>query len=275
MPALDPDQLERLPVAQHQLEITALRSIDDAPSLHSTVAHCQCRPDPAVDEHVIAFASEQRTKHAPAVGRVQFPVIVRRDVAEHEHELVGELHRIVRIGHEQRPVEAEPNLGCRHHVRVIPEQASIGHDEVVGERASRFDRRLRGAGHAIHLDGNLDAMPVDGRRLGKPVREVHDQTIALASRINGPGRPPLYVHALVRTPGVISRDEIRASRVTSTIFGSGFISGASTSFKTGVPPFGLQALSVGDSTARHHDDEEKNIEAQTFNRGKSVGRFHD
>ena len=76
VPAIDADQLERLAVAEHQLEVAALRRVDDAPPLQSAVAHGQRRADPAIDEHVVAFAAEQRAEDAAAVGRVQRPVIV-------------------------------------------------------------------------------------------------------------------------------------------------------------------------------------------------------
>ena len=77
VPAVDANQLERLAVAEHELEVAALRGVDDAPSLQRAIAHGHRRADPAVDEHVIAFAAEQRAEDAAAVRRMQFPVIVQ------------------------------------------------------------------------------------------------------------------------------------------------------------------------------------------------------
>ena len=53
---------------------------------------------------------------------------------KHQHELVGDADALVRIVDEQRPVQTEADLRGRHHVRVIPEEARVRHDEVVGER---------------------------------------------------------------------------------------------------------------------------------------------
>jgi hypothetical protein len=82
---------------------------------------------------VIPFAAEKRSKNATAVGRMQGPFVIQCDVAQHEHELIGDLHLIVRVFHQQRPVETESDLRGRHDMRVIPEQSCVGDDEVVRE----------------------------------------------------------------------------------------------------------------------------------------------
>ena len=62
---------------------------------------------------------------------------------------------------------------------------------------------------------------------------------------------------------------MRASSVISTILRIGIDVGRLDELQAGIPPGGLQALGLGDSTARRHDDEEKNDEKQTFHHSKS------
>ena len=188
----------------------------------------------------------------PLSAECSVPSSSSRDVAEHEHELVGDLHRVVRIVDEQRTVEAEAHLRGRHHVRVIPEQPGVGHDEVVGERSSRLDRRLA-MRPARRPSRWAPARRASGRSstCGSLLEKCTMSRSPRRARISGPGSPPLYVHASVRTPGAISSDATRASSVISTIFGSGLVSAASGSFSACVPPGGLQALGVGDAAARH------------------------
>ena len=120
-----------------ELEVPALRAVDDAPPLQRSAAHGQCGLDAAVDEQVIAFAAEQRADGASAVGRLQLAAAVfDGNVAQDKHELVGDVETLVGIFDEQRPIQAKPHLRGRHHVRVIPEQSGVGNDEVVGERSS-------------------------------------------------------------------------------------------------------------------------------------------
>ena len=79
---------------------------------------------------------------------------------------------------QQRAVQAESDLRRGHHVRVIPVESGVAHDEVVGERLAALDCRLRDVGHAVHLDRHPHAMPVNRRRLRQVVREVDDHAIA-------------------------------------------------------------------------------------------------
>ena len=55
------------------------------------VAHGQSGGLP-VDEHVVALAAEQRASAPPLSAGCSFPPLVYRDVAQHEHKLVGDLH---------------------------------------------------------------------------------------------------------------------------------------------------------------------------------------
>jgi len=105
-------------------------------------------------------------------------VAVDADVAQDEHVLVGDADALGRILDQQGAVQPEAHLRRRHHVGVIPEQARVGDGEVVGERSARLDFPLRRAGHAIHRDGNSEAVPVHGRRLRQRVLEMDDESIA-------------------------------------------------------------------------------------------------
>jgi hypothetical protein len=93
-----------LAVAQDELEVPALRGIHNSPSLQRAIAHGHLRLDAPIDEHVVAFATEQRTEHATTIRRMQLAVIVYCDVTEHEDKLVLNVHRVIRIFDQQRPV---------------------------------------------------------------------------------------------------------------------------------------------------------------------------
>ena len=56
-------------------------------------------------------------------------------------------------------------------MRMEEERAGIGRRELVGEGLAGLDRLLRDEWHAIHGIGHADAVPVDGRMLGKVIAE--------------------------------------------------------------------------------------------------------
>ena len=64
-------------------------------------------------------------------------------------------------------------------VRVVEERAVLPQGELVGEAPARFDLGLADAGHAVHLDGHLEAVPVHGGGLGEAVLEQDADAIAL------------------------------------------------------------------------------------------------
>src|SRR5947209_19683921 len=65
-------------------------------------------------------------------------------------------------------------------VRVIPARASRPSLELVHESLARLHRLLRDAGDAVHRVRHVDAVPVDGRRLGERVLQDDTKTFALA-----------------------------------------------------------------------------------------------
>ena len=93
-------------------------------------------------------------------------------------------------------------------------------------------------------------------------------TIALASanqrsRQAAVVRPCVRTHASCDLQGRDARLEHDLDNLGIRIDVNGF-----DELETGIPPFGLQALSLGNSTARRHDDETKHHAAQTFGHNK-------
>ena len=64
------------------------------------------------------------------------------------------------------------------HVRVIEVGAFLLQSELVDETAAGEDRVLREAGAAVHGEGDIEAVPVHGGRLGEMI--VHDDADAVA-----------------------------------------------------------------------------------------------
>ena len=91
-------------------------------------------------------------------------------------------------------------------VRVIPARASGGGDELVGERAARWHRRLADVRHAIHASRHVDAVPVNGGRLRQVVGEDDAYKVAFAHAqfwprylvVVSPGSRRLAFHKLIR-----------------------------------------------------------------------------
>ena len=163
---------------QPQIEVSRARGIDDAPALLLARAHLESRHDLAVDEHDVAFAAEQITEAAAAVGRPELAGLRQADVRQHQHELVAERGRVLRIGHNDRSVEAAADLRRRVAVRVIPVRPRVAQRDLVAKLRARFDGRLGDAGCAVHVVRHAQPVPVDRRRIRQRVLEVHDQAIA-------------------------------------------------------------------------------------------------
>ena len=87
----------------------------------------------SVDEHVVAFAPERHARGVAAVGRLEVAGVVDPDIVQDQNQLVRDADGVGRVFHQKRAGQPVANLRSRHHVRVIPEEARIGHDEVVGE----------------------------------------------------------------------------------------------------------------------------------------------
>lgn len=64
---------------------------------------------------------------------------------------------------DQRPDQPTAQLFAAADVRVIPIATGIRHTEFVIEVFTRFDRQLRHIRHAVHLQRQPNAMPVNGR----------------------------------------------------------------------------------------------------------------
>ena len=64
-------------------------------------------------------------------------------------------------------------------MRVIPEGAGIGRDEIVDEGAAGLDRMLGHVRHAIHGIVDADAVPVNGRRLRQAVQQLGLEPLSL------------------------------------------------------------------------------------------------
>ena len=57
-------------------------------------------------------------------------------------------------------------------MRVVPEGPGVGESETVDKRFSRFDRALHHI-RPVHRGRYPQPVPVEGRRLGKAIREAH------------------------------------------------------------------------------------------------------
>ena len=82
------------------------------------------------------------------------------------------------------------------HVRVVEEGAMLVQRELVYEPAPGQDRVLCHAGHAVHRDGHLEAMPVRGEDLRQVVLDDEADPVSLVHLDRRAG------HAPVEAPGV-------------------------------------------------------------------------
>ncbi len=132
----------------------------------------------AVDEQHGALAAEQIAEVAAAVGGHELAALVEPHVRQQQDEVVAERRRIGRVLDDERAVEAAADLRRRVRVRVIPVRAGVAQLELVAKLAAAFDRRLRDAGRAVHLVRHAQSVPMNRRRLGQRVLEVHDDAVA-------------------------------------------------------------------------------------------------
>ena len=202
------------------------------------------RADAAVDEHVVALAAERHAGRSAAVGRLEVRR-GRRCRCRSARAPVSSATptRLGRVLDEQRAVQAEADLRGRHHVRVIPEQTGVRHDEVVGERAARL------APPAARCSGT-PSISIGTRR---PCQWTVVGCGSWFVKCTISRSPTLHANqragnAAVVGPRVdpfarrrVSTGATRASRLISTMCGSGLRSGASRSLRSAVPAGRLEA----------------------------------
>ncbi len=80
---------------------------------------------------------------------------------------------------DQRPDQPTAQLFAAADVRVIPIATGIRHTELVIEIFARLHWQLRNVWHAVHLQRQADAMPVNGRLDRQLVDEAQAQPLAL------------------------------------------------------------------------------------------------
>lgn len=109
---------------------------------------------------------------------------------------------------DQRADQSAAELLAAHQVRVVPVAAGVLGLELVDEALARLHRRLGNVRHAVHLDRQADAVPVDGGRFVQPVGEAHPQPLALL-------RPQLHAGALAaigQRRTAEARDDLQVQR---------------------------------------------------------------
>ncbi len=259
--SVDPDHPERLTI-EIELKVAALRGVHDAPALRRARARNQAALFAAVHEHVVAFPTERHPRRGSGIRRLERPVIADFDVAQHQHELIGRPDVIRRILHEQRAVQAEPDLRRRHDVRVIPEQAGVRHDEVVREGLTGLHVWLRMPWHAVHPIRHADAVPVHGGRLRQVVRKMHDQAITHRHAYQGTGDAAV-VRPRVERLAWQDRDR-RDARFQVDLNDSrvGVQVRRLRQFQPRVPVLGLNALLRSGSAGRRDDRQSEDDESE-------------
>ncbi|MCY1546179.1 hypothetical protein D9M68_821630 [compost metagenome] len=108
----------------------------------------------------------------------------------------------------QRADQAAPQLMGAGQVRVVPETARVLGLEAVVEILAGQHRQLRHIGHAVHFQGQADAVPMDCGGLVELVDEAHPQPVALA-------RAQLHARRLAAIgPGLrgVARDQFEIER---------------------------------------------------------------
>ena len=170
--AVGRDQMKRPTVREREQEVAGVGGVDQAQP-EEPALRLQHRPDDAVDQHQIAGLA--RIPVPPAVARRNS--IVEREVAQHDHALVGIdklRQRVDRRADHQRPCEALPELMREAVVRVrmIPEKPAFvrRQRELVGEGLARRDAQPDVV--AVPVGGDVQPVEVEVGRLRQPVREA-------------------------------------------------------------------------------------------------------
>src|SRR5215813_6251960 len=142
------------------------------------------------DAHTLAKLDEHRRDRGTRLAVEGQPVelhgerVRHRVVGQHRPLLQDDpevlLHRglIGLLGMDNEEADQADHLG-HGHVRVVEERAVLMHRELVGELLARHHEGLADGGYAIHLDGHLEPVPVDGLWLGESVLEDDPHAIAL------------------------------------------------------------------------------------------------
>ena len=134
---------------------------------------------------------------------------------EHAHGIgvgpVGELDDVVAVGpdvvgriggvDDDGAVHAGELLHAR--VRVVPVGAVLAHAEAVGEGLPRRDAGKAHPGNAVHLVGELDAVPVDGGGLAQAVGDADRHGVALAPAQHGAGKRAVDDSGHARSAGEV------------------------------------------------------------------------
>ncbi|MNY05682.1 hypothetical protein D3C86_1384120 [compost metagenome] len=121
-------------------------------------------------------AARRLARHAEVA---EGALLVDMPALQAQRALVAEAARLALLD-DQRADQPAAELFAAGGVRVVPEAAGIRHAEAVVEVLAGQHRQLRHVGHAVHLQRQADAVPVDGARLGQLVDEAHPQPVALA-----------------------------------------------------------------------------------------------
>jgi hypothetical protein len=118
---------------------------------------------------------------AAELGDPALPVELQ--IVEHENLLAIE-HGFVITSDDQSAVKPALELHGLVDVRVIPERPGIEELEAIREGLAGLHELLNHLG-TVHRCGEAHAVPMDGRRLGQPIREAHFEHVADAAFDDG------------------------------------------------------------------------------------------
>jgi hypothetical protein len=130
--------------------------------------------------------------------------------------------------------EADEAHLLHRHVRVVEERAVLLQRELVHETAARRDRILRDAGHAIHVVGDLEAVPMHRKGSGSRFSTLSRTRSPSVTWMVGPGMLPLKPQPSSARPG-ISSVRTCSTRMSNTL--------APCSSRHGM--FGVSGLTTG------------------------------
>ena len=173
--------------AVHQVGVRCARDVGDVGGIHAHPSPTEPVPE-RVAEPFFPGLFEQAHQGASLVVIVtrhfaQFPEHVMRvfegPVSEYDHIFPVVGLRLVSGGvDDDGPVNA--GLLLKAAVAVVPVRAGLPDREAIDERLAGLDAGKTDAGHAVHIEGQDDAVPVDGRVLLQGVRNPQDGFFAFA-----------------------------------------------------------------------------------------------
>ena len=112
--------------------------------------------------------------------------------------------RILRVDDQQAE---HPHHLLHRHVRVVEERAVLVQRELVHELAPGQDRVLCHAGHAVHRDGHLEAMPVRREDFGQVVLDDEADPVPLVHLDRRARHAPVEAPGLAVRAGPMSEDD--------------------------------------------------------------------